>query len=236
MPMLFNPSDLSEQEAAYFNRAVGHAYKGQQAWLSGTRNREAAAENSDINAVCVLTRRRGYDVSFQDVHAHVHGRAISLCNNHRSYTYGGYAFPAYPMNYYSSGYNGRSYFDTTDVLLGAAFGVLLFDAMEMNYQQQEIYSLEQQNYFNDFNNGGAADIIQTNDYVVDDGTGSGGAWGNESVGDSFSGDQGSDGGWGGDTTGNDDFGGSNTDNSGGGWGGDTGGADTSDADGGDDNF
>ena len=218
---MFDPRDLNQQETAYFNRAVGHAYgaiqhqqKAGSAWWGSTKrnetaaaNAEVAGENSDINAVCTLLRRRNITVTFREVFEHVQARARTLINGHRSYTYGGYSYPSYPMSYYQP-VGGYNYWTATDIMLGAAYGALIYEAMELSFQQEQLAMLEQQNYFNDFYAGGYNDVITTNDYVVDDGT-SGAVWGDD-VGqgvmgadggfvqnDSYTGDAGGDNGWGG---------------------------------------
>jgi hypothetical protein len=253
---MFDPRDLNQQETAYFNRAVGHAYgaiqhqqkAGSAWWGSAKRNESAAAnseiagENSDINAVCTMLRRRNIIVPFREVFEHVQARARTLINGHRSYSYGGYSYPSYPMSYYQP-VGGYNYWTASDVMLGAAYGVLLYDAIELSYQQQELSMLEQQNYFSDFNNGGFNDVITTNDFVVDDGS-SGAAWGDD-VGagvmgndggfvqnDSYTGDAGGGGGgWGGDDAATSQI--QTDDNSGGGWGGGSATADDNTSGGGD---
>ena len=117
---MFNTSMLNQQETGYFNRAVGHAYKSMRAWRGGTKNRETAQENSDINAVLILLHRRGVAASFAEIYAHVNGRAQTLRSGQRSYTYNGYAYPSPPITYYGSSFDYTLpliAFETTELLL-----------------------------------------------------------------------------------------------------------------------
>ena len=164
----FNPYGLNKQEIAYFNRAVGHAYKAAVArarWIGGRREAmaETAAENSDINIVGTLLHRRGINVTFKDIFAHVNGRGIALHQGHRSYSYGGYSYASPPLAYYTNpipGYN-YSYWGANDAFFAGVFGALAFNAIENAYMQDQVISLQQDGFFNDWNSGGYTEIINT---------------------------------------------------------------------------
>jgi len=165
----FNPYELNKQEIAYFNRAVGHAYKAAVArakWFGRGRAEavtETAAENSDIQIVGTLLHRRGIYVEFKDIFAHVNGRGIALQQGHRSYSYRGSSYASPPLAYYINPIPGYSYsyWGANDAFFAGLYGALVFTAIENAFMSDQVISLQQDGFFNDWNSGSYTEIINT---------------------------------------------------------------------------